>query len=97
VSLLTGCKYFTDEKKKFLYVLILSLFNLKKAILFVLSALSKLWFLGRYEEDTSVKKTELKAMRGNKVATIKSLKEQKERSELYSLLPCRKGTVLSVY
>jgi hypothetical protein len=39
--------------------------------------------LGRYEEDTSVKKTELKAMRGNKVATIKSLKEQKERSEFY--------------
>ncbi len=30
-----------------------------------------------------MKKTELKAMRGNKVATIKSLKEQKERSEFY--------------
>ena len=34
----------------------------------------------RYEEDTSQKRTELEAMRGNKVATIKSLKEQKQRS-----------------
>jgi len=33
----------------------------------------------RYEEDTSLKKTELEAMRGNKVATIKSLKEQKKK------------------
>jgi hypothetical protein len=53
--------------------------------------------LGRYEEDTSVKKTELKAMRGNKVATIKSLKEQKERLEFYYFLPCRKWTVFYLF
>jgi hypothetical protein len=33
----------------------------------------------RYEEDTGLKRTELEAMRGNKLATVKSLKEQKQR------------------